>query len=204
MAALDPSTRLRVLYDALPTVPNEAAAGSLGGGGVRPIGRPIEVSLQVEDAASGQAADASALGELAVELRLPVLADCQKDASFAWLLSVDEDEQFLGYLRVPGAFEPATSSLVYRLPASLLGQTLLLPVCVEPTWVMNHDPLARIWSGPTRGAIDFGAAAPQFTHMDVVGPQVGPRVFVFNPFTADYGWIDAEGVGPVGPPTDQP
>jgi hypothetical protein len=40
--------------------------------------------------------------------------------------------------------------------------------------------------------------------MDVVGPQVGGRILVFNRFAANYGWIDAEGVGPVGPPAGEP
>jgi hypothetical protein len=65
---------------------------------------------------------------------------------------------------------------------------------------MNHDPATHIWSGPTGDAIDFGVAAPQWTRMTVVGPQVAGRIFVFNPFAADYGWIDAAGTGPVGPP----
>lgn len=118
----------------------------------------------------------------------------------AWLVEIDEDEQFLGYLRFPVQFDPASNSLIYRLSARVLARALLLPVCVEPAWVMNHDPGAQIGSGPTRGAVDFGAAAPQFTRMVVVGSQVGGRILVFNTFTADYGWIDAEGVGPVGPP----
>src|SRR4051812_39263888 len=115
-------------------------------------------------------------------------------------MGAEEDGQFLGYLRWPAAFEPADDSLVYRVPPRLLANTLLLPVCIEPAWAMNHDPAARIWSVPTRGAIDFGPAAPQFTRMDVVGPQAGGGVLVVNRFTADYGWIDAEGVGAVGPP----
>src|SRR5262249_45360338 len=120
-----------------------------------------------------------------IGLGLPVLAGCPPGWAFAWLVGVYEGDRFLGYLRVAAVHDPATDSLVLFLDARLLERALLLPVCLEPAWVMNHDPRARIWSGPTGAALDFGAAAPQWTRMRVLGPQVGRRLFVFNPFTAD-------------------
>jgi hypothetical protein len=48
--------------------------------------------------------------------------------------------------------------------------------------------------------VDYGLAGPQFTIYTVVGPQVAGRIYVFNPTTLNYGWIDASGVGPSGPP----
>jgi hypothetical protein len=200
LADLGPGAHLSVFLDPRPSVPNEAAAGRLGGGDVNPVDGPIEVRLRAEDADGG----AGALAGWAVELRLPVLVACPPGTQFAWLVEVDEGGQFIGYMRMPSVYEPATDSLLYRLDAALLDRALLLPVCVGPAWVMNHDPNTRIWSGPTGDAIDFGPAAPQWTRMPVVRPQVGARIFVFNPATDNYGWIDAAGVGPVGPPEAEP
>lgn len=94
--------------------------------------------------------------------------------------------------------------LVWRVDAGLLDRALLLPACLRPAWVMNHRPGTRVWSGPNRGAVDLGVAAPQWTRMTVVGPQVGLRVPVYNPFARDYAWIDVAGIGPVGPTAGPP
>ena len=197
--ALGPGGRVRVLYNPQPSLPNAAAAGSLGGGDVQPVAGPIELTVRAENGATGQS-ESGALAGRSVDVRLPVLVSCPPGAQFAWLVELSRSGEFLGYLRLPATYDPATNSLVYRLPADALDGTLFLPVCVGRAWVMNHDPGARIWSGPTPDAVDFGIAAPQWTRMTVVGPQVRGRLFVFNPFTANYGWIDAAGVGPVGPP----
>ena len=69
-----------------------------------------------------------------------------------------------------------------------------------PAWVQNFDESVHIYSGPTREALDYGVAAPRFTVFPVVAPQVLGRVFVYNPVTENYGWIDVRGVGPAGPP----
>jgi hypothetical protein len=194
------ATTLRVSYDPSPPVPNEAAAGRLGGGNVQPLGAPIEIRLEVEST-SGAADEPGAPARRVADLRLPVLTGCQPDTQFSWLIEIDQAGQFLGYLRLPAVHDPGTNSLSYRLPVGLLRRALLLPVCLGPAWVMNHDPGTRIWSGPNGDAIDFGAAAPQWTRMTVVGPQVGLRLLVFNEFTANYGWVDVAGLGPVGGPT---
>jgi len=93
-------------------------------------------------------------------------------------------------------------ALSLRLPAGTLQGALFLPAVLVPAYVQNFDPEVHIYSGPGRDAIDYGLAAPQFTTFTVVGPQVGRRIFVYNPATQNYGWIDATGVGPVpGPPS---
>jgi hypothetical protein len=182
-----------VTYDPQPTPPNEAAAGLLGGGNVHPVAGPIGIDVQPQD-------PGHPLTGVSVDLHLPVIASCQPSGSFAWLVGVEEDGQFLGYTRWPASFDAATNTLLYSLPVDLVSPTLLLPACLQPAWVMNHDPQVHIWSGPTSDAVDFGVAAPQFTVMPVVGPQVDGRIYVYNPYRGDYGWIDAAGVGPVGPP----
>jgi hypothetical protein len=35
----------------------------------------------------------------------------------------------------------------------------------------------------------------------VLAPQVAQRLFVLNPATGNYGWIDVAGIGPVAAPT---
>ena len=99
-----------------------------------------------------------------------------------------------------GAPQRVNDQLVYRLPLSLLEGTLFLPVRLQPAQVSNFNGETHIWSSPFKDAANFGVAAPQFTSFTVVGPQVGQRILVFNPVTANYGWIDALGVGPVGSP----
>ena len=79
--------------------------------------------------------------------------------------------------------------------------TLFLPAIITPAYVQSHDPLVRIWSAPTADAVSFGVAGPQFTTYTVVAPQISGRLFVFNPVTSNYGWIDVSGVGPTGPPS---
>jgi hypothetical protein len=85
-----------------------------------------------------------------------------------------------------------------RLPVGAPQGTLFLPAVVVPAYVQSFDPELHIYSGPFRDAIDFGVAAPQYTVFTVVAPQVGSRLFVHNPATQNYGWIDVRGVGPAG------
>ena len=74
---------------------------------------------------------------------------------------------------------------------------LLLPAQVEPAAVASHRDDLRVYSGPTAGAEDYGPAGPAFTLFTVLGPQVAQRLFVLNPATGAYGWVDVAGLGPV-------
>jgi hypothetical protein len=71
----------------------------------------------------------------------------------------------------------------------------------EPFWVKNHR-LTEMWSGPTdaTGVVSFGTTSRQFCSFQVVLPPTGPRLYVFNPYSRNYFWIDASAIGPVGPP----
>jgi uncharacterized membrane protein len=74
-------------------------------------------------------------------------------------------------------------------------------------WVRNYL-VTSLWSAPTEGpeVEQFGETGGQFCAFLVVRPQVGARLFVFNPVSQNYFWIDAAAVGPVGAPpqsTDQ-
>ncbi|MGH2468941.1 MAG: hypothetical protein ACRDGF_02620 [Chloroflexota bacterium] len=122
--------------------------------------------------------------------------------TFAWLEAVySQAGQFIGYIRPGATFDPSTGLLTLHLSLDGLQGTLFLPVILHVAYVQNFDPLVHIYSGPTAQATDFGVAAPQFTTFTVVSPQVAQRLYVFNPATGNYGWIDAAGVGPAGPPT---
>lgn len=68
----------------------------------------------------------------------------------------------------------------------------------QPFWVENFVT-TPIWSGPDAAAINFGNQ-PQFSSFLVVLPQAGSRLYVFNPRSGNFGYVDAAAVGPSGPP----
>jgi len=78
--------------------------------------------------------------------------------------------------------------------------TLFLPAALMPAYVANFDAQAHIYSSPFASATDYGLAGPQYTTFTVVAPQVASRLYVYDPVTDNYGWIDVQGVGPVPPP----
>ncbi|HEY8744809.1 MAG TPA: hypothetical protein VIU62_17100 [Chloroflexota bacterium] len=68
----------------------------------------------------------------------------------------------------------------------------------QPFWVENFVT-TPIWSGPDAAAISFGNQA-QFSAFLVVKAQTGSRLYIFNPRSGNYGYVDAAAVGPSGPP----
>jgi len=73
-------------------------------------------------------------------------------------------------------------------------------------WVKNHR-VTEMWSGPAdaSGVVSFGPTSAQFCSFQVVQPPNGPRLYVLNPYSANYLWIDADAVGPVpNPPERRP
>jgi len=100
----------------------------------------------------------------------------------------------------PAGINPlGTASL--RVSLADLRGALFLPTTLVPAYVANFDANVHIYSSPFVGATDYGLAGPQFTTFTVVAPQVGSRLYVYNPATDNYGWIDVTGVGPVFAPT---
>ena len=107
-------------------------------------------------------------------------------------------QSVLGAPPAPTAANAAFSAIP---PSSLA--LLPPPQTLSLAYIQNFDPRVHIYSGPCRctaDPIDFGPAGPQFTTFTVAGPQVGDRIYVYNPVTNNYGWIDSSGVGPAGPP----
>jgi hypothetical protein len=79
------------------------------------------------------------------------------------------------------------------------------PEPFAPFWVRNHR-ITELWSGASSGpdTVSFGATSGQFCAFLVVLPPAGDRLYVLNPSSQDYLWIDAAAVGPAGPPDERP
>jgi hypothetical protein len=70
-----------------------------------------------------------------------------------------------------------------------------------PFWIKNHR-LTEMWSGPPGqpGVVSFGTTSQQFCSFQVVQPQNTSRLYVLNPYTNNYFWIDEDAIGRVDPP----
>lgn len=103
----------------------------------------------------------------------------------------------------PFRTEPTAEAAVTTAPTPAPPTTIptATPLPFSPYWVKNHR-LTEMWSGPPDqpGVISFGTTSGQFCSFQVVEPQRGPRLYVLNPYSRDYFWIDADAVGPVEEP----
>ncbi len=95
--------------------------------------------------------------------------------------------------------------ITYRLSVSGVPPPSSAPAAPQPGapafqsfWVENFVP-TPLWSGPDQRAASFGLQ-PQFSSFLVVQPQTGPRLYVFNPRSHNYAYLDAAAAGPSGPP----
>lgn len=68
----------------------------------------------------------------------------------------------------------------------------------EERWLQSHLP-ATLWSGPRWDAVAFGKER-KFSYFRVHGPQQAGRIYVWNPRTDNFAWVDAHVVGPSTPP----
>lgn len=75
----------------------------------------------------------------------------------------------------------------------------------EPFWVQNHR-IAEMWSGPAGApdVVSFGATSDQFCSFLVARPPDNDRLYVFNPYSQNYFWIDAAAIEPAGLPERRP
>ena len=185
-----PADATSVTFEPAPDDLNVVERGSLGGGIVVPLARPFAIRIEATDTAArvGFALPSPKVGPGKV---------------LAYLHSLRRpDGKFQGYLRAPAAFDGATGSQSWSLNAGATADLLLLVAAIQPGYVQNFEASAHIYSGPDDLALDFGEAGPAFTTFTVVGPQVDQRIYVYSPVSKGYGWIDASGVGPSGPPSD--
>ena len=189
--------RVRAIVDAEPVPESDAQAGSLGGGIVIPVSRPISIRLE-NFLAGGETAPPGVVPETEFQISMPVLPGTSKRSSvFAWLVATYDNTGFIGYVRMPSVFEAETNRVLVSVPLSgLASGALFLPALLANTSVLIQDAEARLFSRPDELAVDFGLAGDQFSELEVVAPQVRDRLFVFSPVTENYGWIDALKVGP--------
>lgn len=189
--------RVRAIVDSEPVPESDAQAGSLGGGIVIPVSRPIKIRIEAF-LASGESAPPGLVPDTEFQISMPVLPGSSKRSSvFAWLVATYDNTGFAGYVRMPSAFDAETNRVLVSVPLNgLASGALFLPALFANTSVLIQDAEARLFSRPDELAVDFGLAGDQFSELEVVAPQVRDRLFVFSPVTENYGWIDALKVGP--------
>jgi hypothetical protein len=175
-----------VWFEPVPATANEVQRGSLGGGSVIPLSPPFAITV------------AGSKGK--VGFSLPSIT-VDPTMEFGYLTQANDAKgAFAGYTRADAKFVPASGRQEFDVNAADLGGAFMLPAAFQPAYVQNFSEGLRIYSGWDDKAADFGVAGPQFTTFKVVAPQIGNRIYVFNPVTGNYGWINADGVGPSGPP----
>jgi hypothetical protein len=98
----------------------------------------------------------------------------------------------------PFAATPTIVEEPTSLPATPTAFPTQTPIPFQPYWVKNYRQ-TEMWSGPQgqAGVISFGITSRQFCAFQVVKPQEGGRLYVLNPYSKDFFWIDADAVGPV-------
>src|SRR3954471_2349804 len=72
-------------------------------------------------------------------------------------------------------------------------------VRAEERWVQTWQP-ADMWSNDGPTAISFGKVRP-FTFLRLHGEVVNSRIYVYNPKTQNFAFVDAGLVGPSAPPS---
>jgi hypothetical protein len=202
LQAAQPEAAARLVVEAA-RLAQPPAAEVFGGGRVEVVGAPLDIKLELHDAAGALMAPAADVGSERVALTLPLLQPADPDSEFHWMYEVLENGIHLGYTRSTDE-AAAGESVTISLRLDELQGTLFVPASITPGYVQNHDPLVHTWSGPTVEARDFGFAGPQWTTFTVAAPQVRDRLLVWSPVVSDYAWIDVAGVGPSGPPAGPP
>lgn len=69
----------------------------------------------------------------------------------------------------------------------------------DAAWVATHRA-TDLWSDSEAG-VSFGTVPP-WSYFQLTGRAADGRLYVFNPRTENYAWIDASAVGPSGPPPE--
>jgi hypothetical protein len=103
----------------------------------------------------------------------------------------------------PAESQPTPSPATAPKPTAVPSPDAAAPSkpAFTPFWVRNHQ-ITEMWSGPPgqQGVISFGTTSQRFCAFQVVQPQDSSRLYVLNPYSSNYFWIDEAAIGPVDPP----
>lgn len=107
-----------------------------------------------------------------------------------------------GAAREPSA-EQQTTPGGEQTASSAGGETAQAPAstdaAAEAPWVATHKA-TELWSDSDAGR-SFGTIRA-FTYLQLTGQAADGRLYVYNPRTQNYAWVDAEAVGPVPAPPE--
>jgi hypothetical protein len=196
LAGMPAGVGLDVAYEPAPMLYKYGELGDRAFGHVNPLGLPVRLRVSAEEASTGLAYQLDpALAAAEVTLSLPVRSYDAALGEFAWLIEVRDDTgQFVGYRRLTATFDPNTNTLQANVQLGEMDDRLLLPVALAPAQVLLADPAAHLWSDARADAADFGELGETVTAMDVLGPRVGDRVYVYDPTWQASGWVDVNSV----------
>jgi hypothetical protein len=99
----------------------------------------------------------------------------------------------------PPAQAPSNDAAAQDMAPAAGGATQAPPDASSAEWVSNHRP-AELWSD-SDGGRSFGMAR-QWSYFALTGQDENDRLYVYNPRTQNYAWIDAEAIGPSSNPPD--
>jgi ribosomal protein S28E/S33 len=186
-----PADATSLSFEPTPSDLNLVKQGSLGGGSVVPLGAPFALRVTAPDSA----------GETAIGVQMPSIPVGRGEV-LAYLFSIGGGigPGFAGYLRAPAEFDAQTGRQMWSLRLDEVRDVLFLPVSLRPAYVANHVEDAHIYSSAFDAAIDFGPVGERLITLTVVAPQVAGRIYVYNPDSKGYGWVNANEVGPAEPP----
>jgi hypothetical protein len=94
-------------------------------------------------------------------------------------------------------FPAADVSAQRRPPRATPTPTATPQPAATEVWVQNHE-VTEQWSGPNEGAVLFGWLR-KFSYLRVERTD-GERLYVYNPRTENFAYVNASAVGPSGPP----
>jgi hypothetical protein len=93
----------------------------------------------------------------------------------------------------------------FLLPAALtllisswIGGVTRVDALEKGTWLQNFR-VTTLWSTPDEDADPYGQLR-QFSYVQAAAPPESDRIYVFNPRTQNFAYVDVEDVGPAGEP----
>jgi hypothetical protein len=88
--------------------------------------------------------------------------------------------------------------VVASLLVSWAGPATRVEALEQGTWLQNFR-VTTLWSTPNEDVDAYGQLR-QFSYLQAAAPPEGGRVYVYNPRTQNFAYVDLDDVGPAGPP----